>query len=44
MIGLNLPWILAHLIGDYLLQNDWMAENKKKRKRLEELNFDKALN
>jgi len=30
MIGLNLPWILAHLIGDYLLQNDWMAGNKKK--------------
>ena len=23
-------WIYAHLIGDYLLQNDWMALNKKK--------------
>lgn len=23
-------WIYAHLIGDYLLQNDWMAVNKKK--------------
>jgi hypothetical protein len=23
-------WILAHLIGDYLLQNDWMAQNKQK--------------
>lgn len=22
-------WIYAHLIGDYLLQNDWMALNKK---------------
>ena len=21
-------WIFAHLIGDYLLQNDWMASNK----------------
>lgn len=21
---------MAHLIGDYLLQNDWMAQNKKK--------------
>ncbi len=30
MIGFNLHWIYAHLIGDYLLQNDWMAENKKK--------------
>jgi hypothetical protein len=25
-----LHWSLAHLIGDYLLQNDWMAINKKK--------------
>ena len=24
-------WIYAHLIGDYLLQNDWMALNKKER-------------
>ena len=23
-------WIYAHMIGDYLLQNDWMALNKKK--------------
>ena len=30
MLGLNLHWIYAHLIGDYLLQNDWMAGNKKK--------------
>lgn len=22
-------WIYAHLIGDYILQNDWMALNKK---------------
>jgi len=22
-------WIYAHLIGDYLLQNDWMAQHKK---------------
>jgi len=30
MIGFTLPWIYAHLIGDYLIQNDWMALNKKK--------------
>jgi len=23
-------YVLAHLIGDYLIQNDWMALNKKK--------------
>lgn len=23
-------WLIAHLIGDYLLQTDWMALNKKK--------------
>lgn len=23
-------YVLAHLIGDYILQNDWMAINKKK--------------
>jgi hypothetical protein len=23
-------WICAHLIGDYIIQNDWMAQNKKK--------------
>lgn len=22
-------WIFAHLIGDYIFQNDWMAMNKK---------------
>lgn len=22
-------WIYAHLIGDYLIQNDWMAQQKK---------------
>lgn len=22
-------WLLAHLIGDFILQNDWMAQNKK---------------
>lgn len=24
-------WFMAHLIGDFLLQNDWMALNKKSR-------------
>ncbi len=24
-------WIYAHLIGDYLLQNDWMAKGKKQK-------------
>lgn len=23
-------WIYAHLIGDFLIQNDWMARNKKR--------------
>lgn len=23
-------WIYAHLIGDYLIQNDWMANGKKR--------------
>lgn len=23
-------WIYAHLIGDYIIQNDYMAQNKKK--------------
>jgi len=27
---INLPWVLAHFIGDFLLQNDWQAVNKKK--------------
>jgi hypothetical protein len=30
---LSLPalhWIYAHLIGDFLIQNDWMAEGKKR--------------
>lgn len=31
MLGINLHWIYAHLIGDYLLQNDWMAGNKKNK-------------
>lgn len=22
-------WFIAHLVGDYILQNDWMANNKK---------------
>lgn len=30
MLGFNLHWLVAHFIGDYLLQNDWMALNKKK--------------
>lgn len=25
-----MDWLVGHLIGDYLLQNDWMALNKKK--------------
>jgi hypothetical protein len=24
-------WIIAHLIGDYILQNDWMATGKKQK-------------
>jgi hypothetical protein len=24
-------WIFAHLIGEYLIQNDWMAFNKKNK-------------
>lgn len=27
---MNLPYVLAHFIGDFLLQNDWQAQNKKK--------------
>lgn len=30
--NMNLPYILAHFIGDFLLQNDWMAVGKKKSK------------
>lgn len=26
-----MDYLVAHLIGDYLLQNDWMALNKKNR-------------
>lgn len=25
-----MDWLIGHLIGDYLLQNDWMAQGKKK--------------
>jgi hypothetical protein len=25
-----MSWIYAHLIGDYLIQNDWMASGKKR--------------
>lgn len=24
-----MDWLIGHLVGDYLLQNDWMAFNKK---------------
>jgi hypothetical protein len=24
-----MDWLIGHLVGDYLLQNDWMAGNKK---------------
>lgn len=27
---MNLPYVLAHFIGDFLLQNDWQALGKKK--------------
>ena len=27
---LSMHWVLAHLIGDYLIQSDWMAVGKKK--------------
>ncbi|KEO83671.1 DUF3307 domain-containing protein [Tumebacillus flagellatus] len=26
-----MDWLIGHLVGDYLLQNDWMALNKKKK-------------
>lgn len=26
-----MDWLIAHLVGDYILQNDWMAVNKKRR-------------
>lgn len=26
-----MDWLIGHLVGDYLLQNDWMAVNKKYR-------------
>ena len=26
-----MDYLIAHLVGDYLLQNDWMAVNKKRR-------------
>jgi len=25
-----MDWLIAHLTGDYILQTDWMADNKKK--------------
>lgn len=25
-----MDWLIGHLIGDYLLQTDWMAQNKKR--------------
>ena len=25
------PALIGHLVGDFILQNDWMAENKKKK-------------
>lgn len=31
MLGLQFHYIFAHLIGDYLIQTDWMAVNKKKK-------------
>ena len=24
-------WFIGHLVGDYIFQNDWQAQNKKKR-------------
>lgn len=27
---MNMHWIYAHLLGDYIFQNDFMAQNKKK--------------
>ena len=30
MLGFTLPWIIAHLVGDFVIQNDWMTANKKK--------------
>lgn len=26
-----MPWFLGHLIGDFIIQNDWMALNKKEK-------------
>lgn len=26
-----MDWLIGHLVGDYLLQNDWMAYNKKQK-------------
>lgn len=25
-----MSWLIAHLVGDFILQNDWMAEGKKR--------------
>lgn len=30
-MGDEMDWLIGHLIGDYLLQNDWMAQGKKNR-------------
>jgi hypothetical protein len=27
------PWLLGHLLGDFIFQNDWMAKNKKQHTR-----------
>lgn len=32
-----MDWLIGHLVGDYLLQNDWMANNKKVKKLSGEL-------
>ncbi len=27
---MTIDWLIAHLVGDFLLQNDWMAQGKKR--------------
>ena len=34
MLGFNLHWIYAHLIGDFILQNDHIGIGKKKSHKL----------